>query len=80
MDSSLFKYSRKLTPEEQAAQFGDELWKSMLTECCGNIRKVDPLDCIYCLNMMHGLPVFVAIKHQHVQMRRKLNMILNSDY
>lgn len=32
----------KLTLSEQAAQFGDELWKSNPTQCC-NIRKVDPL-------------------------------------
>ncbi|WP_027087384.1 phosphoadenylyl-sulfate reductase [Cohnella panacarvi] len=31
-----------ITPEEQAAQHGDELWKSDPTSCC-NIRKVDPL-------------------------------------
>ncbi|MGG1555945.1 phosphoadenylyl-sulfate reductase [Paenibacillus ferrarius] len=32
----------KLTLEEQAAQYGDELWKSDANQCC-NIRKVDPL-------------------------------------
>ncbi|MCZ8517292.1 phosphoadenylyl-sulfate reductase [Paenibacillus filicis] len=32
----------KLTLDEQASQFGDELWKSNPTQCC-NIRKVDPL-------------------------------------
>ncbi|WP_079914960.1 phosphoadenylyl-sulfate reductase [Paenibacillus sp. 32352] len=32
----------KLTLADQAAQFGDELWKSNPTQCC-NIRKVDPL-------------------------------------
>ncbi|MCD1261984.1 phosphoadenylyl-sulfate reductase [Paenibacillus athensensis] len=32
----------KLTLEEQAAQFGDELWKTDANQCC-NIRKVDPL-------------------------------------
>jgi phosphoadenosine phosphosulfate reductase len=32
----------KLTPEEQAAEHGDELWKSSPNECC-NIRKVQPL-------------------------------------
>lgn len=31
-----------ITPEEQAAQHGDELWKSDPTSCC-NIRKVEPL-------------------------------------
>ena len=31
------------------------------------------------LNMMHGLPVFAAIKHRHVQMRKKSNMMLNLD-
>ncbi|MBB3114320.1 phosphoadenosine phosphosulfate reductase [Paenibacillus phyllosphaerae] len=31
-----------LTPEEQAAQHGEELWKSDATACC-NIRKVEPL-------------------------------------
>ncbi|MFC4811568.1 phosphoadenylyl-sulfate reductase [Paenibacillus sp. GCM10023250] len=31
-----------ITPEEQAAQFGDGLWKSNANECC-NIRKVQPL-------------------------------------
>lgn len=32
----------KLTPEEQAAEHGDELWKSDPNACCG-IRKVEPL-------------------------------------
>ncbi|WP_240421564.1 phosphoadenylyl-sulfate reductase [Paenibacillus periandrae] len=32
----------KLSLDEQAAQFGDELWKSNPNQCC-NIRKVDPL-------------------------------------
>lgn len=32
----------KLTPEEQAEQFGDELWKTDPNACC-NIRKVEPL-------------------------------------
>ncbi|SCW73027.1 phosphoadenosine phosphosulfate reductase [Paenibacillus tianmuensis] len=32
----------KLTLEEQAQQFGEELWKSAPTQCC-NIRKVNPL-------------------------------------
>ncbi|TDF91483.1 phosphoadenylyl-sulfate reductase [Paenibacillus piri] len=32
----------KLTLEEQAAQYGEELWKSSPNQCC-NIRKVDPL-------------------------------------
>ncbi|TXK78076.1 phosphoadenylyl-sulfate reductase [Paenibacillus sp. N3.4] len=32
----------KLTLEEQAAQYGEELWKSDANQCC-NIRKVDPL-------------------------------------
>lgn len=31
-----------ITPEEQTAQHGDELWKSDPTACC-NIRKVEPL-------------------------------------
>lgn len=31
-----------ITPEEQAAEHGDELWKSDPTACC-NIRKVEPL-------------------------------------
>ncbi|MBO9598300.1 MAG: phosphoadenylyl-sulfate reductase [Cohnella sp.] len=31
-----------ITPEEQAAEHGDELWKSDPTGCC-NIRKVEPL-------------------------------------
>lgn len=32
----------KLTPEEQAAKFGEALWKTDPNQCC-NIRKVDPL-------------------------------------
>lgn len=32
----------KLTLDEQAQKFGEELWKSEPTQCC-NIRKVDPL-------------------------------------
>lgn len=31
-----------ITPEEQAEQFGPELWKSDANQCCG-IRKVNPL-------------------------------------
>ncbi|MWV47419.1 phosphoadenylyl-sulfate reductase [Paenibacillus sp. HJL G12] len=36
------RVSPKLTPEEQAAQHGAELWKSEPNQCC-NIRKVEPL-------------------------------------
>lgn len=36
------RVSPKLTPEEQAAQFGEELWKSDPNACC-NVRKVEPL-------------------------------------
>lgn len=32
----------EITPEEQAEQFGEELWKSDANQCC-NIRKVQPL-------------------------------------
>jgi phosphoadenosine phosphosulfate reductase len=32
----------KLTLDEQAEKFGDELWKTDANQCC-NIRKVDPL-------------------------------------
>ncbi|RED54630.1 phosphoadenylyl-sulfate reductase [Cohnella lupini] len=32
----------KLTPEQQAAEYGEELWKSEPTSCC-NLRKVEPL-------------------------------------
>lgn len=32
----------EITPEEQEAQYGAELWKSSPNECC-NIRKVNPL-------------------------------------
>lgn len=39
------RVSPKLTLEEQAAQLGDELWKSDPTGCC-NIRKVEPLTSI----------------------------------
>ncbi|XEC94590.1 phosphoadenylyl-sulfate reductase [Paenibacillus tarimensis] len=31
-----------ITPEEQAARYGEELWKSDPNQCC-NIRKVEPL-------------------------------------
>ncbi|MNI13309.1 Phosphoadenosine phosphosulfate reductase [compost metagenome] len=34
--------SPKITLDEQAEQFGEELWKSNANQCC-NIRKVDPL-------------------------------------
>jgi phosphoadenosine phosphosulfate reductase len=36
------RVSPKLTPEEQAAQYGEELWKSDPNACC-NVRKVEPL-------------------------------------
>ncbi|OZB90154.1 phosphoadenylyl-sulfate reductase [Paenibacillus sp. XY044] len=36
------RVSPKLTPEEQAAAHGEELWKSEPNACC-NIRKVEPL-------------------------------------
>jgi phosphoadenosine phosphosulfate reductase len=39
---SFVQVKPKLTPEEQAAQFGDELWKIDANKCC-NIRKVEPL-------------------------------------
>ncbi|REK62854.1 MULTISPECIES: phosphoadenylyl-sulfate reductase [Cohnella] len=32
----------KLTPEEQASEYGDELWKRDPNACC-NLRKVEPL-------------------------------------
>jgi len=32
----------EITPEEQAAQFGEELWKNDANKCC-DIRKVQPL-------------------------------------
>lgn len=36
------RVSPTITPEEQAQQFGDELWKIDPNACC-NIRKVEPL-------------------------------------
>ncbi|MNO36869.1 Phosphoadenosine phosphosulfate reductase [compost metagenome] len=36
------RVSPKLTPEEQAVQYGEELWKSDPNACC-NVRKVEPL-------------------------------------
>ena len=36
------RVSPKITPEEQAAEHGEELWKSDPNGCC-NIRKVEPL-------------------------------------
>lgn len=39
---SFVRVSPKLTPEEQAAEHGAELWKSDPNACCG-IRKVEPL-------------------------------------
>lgn len=36
------RVSPKLTPEEQVAQYGEELWKSDPNACC-NVRKVEPL-------------------------------------
>ncbi|MBW7477512.1 phosphoadenylyl-sulfate reductase [Paenibacillus oenotherae] len=48
-DKMMEKYGMKfvqvkpeITPEEQAQQFGEELWKSDANQCC-NIRKVQPL-------------------------------------
>ena len=38
----LVEVKPELTPEEQAAQHGEELWKSDPNACC-NIRKVQPL-------------------------------------
>ncbi|MNY26897.1 Phosphoadenosine phosphosulfate reductase [compost metagenome] len=40
--TKFIQVSPKLTLEEQAEKFGDELWKSDANQCC-NIRKVDPL-------------------------------------
>jgi len=39
---SFVQVKPRLTPEEQAAQYGDELWKRDPNACC-NIRKVEPL-------------------------------------
>lgn len=36
------RVSPKLTTDEQAAQYGEELWKSDPNACC-NVRKVEPL-------------------------------------
>lgn len=41
-DLEFVRVSPKLTPEEQAQQFGEELWKSDPNACC-NLRKVEPL-------------------------------------
>lgn len=41
-DINLIKYSPVITPEEQAEQHGEELWKVDANACC-NIRKVEPL-------------------------------------
>lgn len=41
-DTKFVQVLPKLTLEEQAAQHGEELWKSNANQCC-NIRKVDPL-------------------------------------
>lgn len=38
----LVQVSPKLTPEEQAQQYGDQLWANDPNACC-NIRKVEPL-------------------------------------
>ena len=38
----LIQVKPKLTPEEQAEKYGDELWKQDPNACC-NIRKVEPL-------------------------------------
>lgn len=42
---SFIQVKPKLTPEEQAQQYGDELWKTDPNACC-NIRKVEPLTAI----------------------------------
>jgi phosphoadenosine phosphosulfate reductase len=39
---SFIQVKSQLTPEEQAAQYGDELWKKDPNQCC-NLRKVEPL-------------------------------------
>ena len=39
---SFIRVKPELTPEEQAAQYGDELWKRDPNLCC-NLRKVEPL-------------------------------------
>ena len=39
---SFIQVKPELTPEEQAAQYGDELWKRDPNLCC-NLRKVEPL-------------------------------------
>jgi phosphoadenosine phosphosulfate reductase len=41
-DLKFVQVKAKLTPEEQAAAHGDELWKTEPNACC-NIRKVEPL-------------------------------------
>ena len=51
--------------------------KAMLTNAAESAKLIRLRK--YCLNMKHGLPVFVAIKPRHVQIRKKSNMILNSD-
>lgn len=39
---NLIRVSPAITPEQQAEQHGDELWKTDANACC-NIRKVEPL-------------------------------------
>lgn len=60
----------KLTPEEQAERYGDELWKTNPEQCC-KLRKVSPM-----FDVMAGYDVwFTGLRRSQSASRANLQMI-----
>ena len=64
------RFSTELTPEMQADQYGEKLWKNNPDTCC-NIRKVIPLK-----NILNNYDVWITgIRKKQTQVRNKSNLV-----
>ncbi|MBD8071269.1 phosphoadenylyl-sulfate reductase [Bacillus sp. PS06] len=63
----------KLTLEEQAEQFGAELWKSNPNQCC-NIRKIQPLN-----EVLSGVTAWISGLRREQSESRKNTEFINLD-
>ncbi len=63
----------KLTLEEQAVQYGDELWKSNPNACC-NMRKIEPLN-----EVLNGVTAWISGLRREQSESRKNTEFLNLD-
>lgn len=73
-DMRLEMIKPKLTLAEQAATFGDQLWKNQPDQCC-LIRKVKPLE-----EVLNGVPAWISgLRREQSKTRNHLNY-LNQDH